>query len=119
MKIRRGRKLLLPIPVMVYTTSPEAAFLDEIQTKVLRVFLQLLQPDTNFFKLTQPLTYFYLAVICAAAGSSGAAMHLNLWGEIYPYTLMTAKTQGPRWFYFSSAVLFGPTYGIAKLLSRV
>jgi hypothetical protein len=44
--------------------SPEAKFLDEIQTTLLRVFLHSIQTSTAlpldfyFFKLTQPLTVF-------------------------------------------------------------
>ncbi len=49
------------------TTTIEAEFLDEIQTKVLRIFLiashiplySFALRDFYFFKLTQPLTYFF------------------------------------------------------------
>ncbi len=48
-------------------TRHEAEFLDEIQSKVSRVFLHAIQShpygfaiDLYFFKLTQPLTYFYI-----------------------------------------------------------
>jgi hypothetical protein len=38
---------------------PEAGFLDEIQTKVLRVFLLFIHSHINIYsKLTQPLTVF-------------------------------------------------------------
>ncbi len=52
--------------------SPETEFLDEIQTKVLRVFLLAFRShlyaawpwDLNFFKLTQPLTVSIVSLHC-------------------------------------------------------
>jgi hypothetical protein len=78
-----------PVGPGPWFNCPEAEFLDEIQTKVLRVFLlaitvssTALPWDFCFFRLTQPLTVFYSSVTVHCKGE-----RRKIWKKRKPYPL--------------------------------